>query len=678
MRVYEFSKKIGISNKELIKMLQGGGFEIQNHMSVLNEDAILYLKKEIQSKQLDKPVIRKKNTEDIQKNKSKPEAKSIQNQKIITLEKKIHIQERSLVDKKSLEEGSIKDEVLHKEQKIKIPIKATMLTELAQALNVSSNELILSLLKTGFAYNKNQVLPSDVVELVVKTFGAEVLKEEKKAIVFDVVKSGKILKKRPPVVVVIGHVDHGKTTLLDFIRKSRVAAKEKGGITQHLGAYQVPTKQGNIIFLDTPGHEAFTMLRGRGIRVADIAILVVAADDGIMPQTVESIKLAQSKNIPIIVALNKIDKADDVRIEQVKNQLNKHGLMPEEWGGQTIFVPISAKLGQGIDQLLDMIVLQSELMDLTADETMEACGYVLESKLEKGLGPVATFISQHGIIKIGDYFVCGNTYGKVTILVDSNSNRVKGIEPSIPVQVSGFEELPQAGDYLQVISFDDYKKIKAGKVDKKSVLPLKAIPKEAINIILKTDNDSSKEAILNSVSQLSKKDDREVYVVYSGVGNINETDILLASNVNAVVYGFGVKPEVNVLSLIQKHNVSIRLFDIIYRLFDDIKDLIKSKREIQYKQIKTGEAVVRKVFDIKGIGVISGFYVKEGKIVKDGHLQIFRSNKKIGEGVVKTLQRDKRSMKEISSGFEGALIVDGYQDWTVDDRIECFVKIPIE
>lgn len=678
MRVYEFSKQVGVTNKEIIQMLKDGGFEIQNHMSVLNEDALSFLQKKL-NKNSDAPK-NEPMQPIVETKKSAPEKiepQKIEKQPVKPELKTEKIESRASHPAKTIAKPEIKPVV---EQSITISLKPMMLGELAERLNKQSTELILSLLKRGLVYNKNQVLPQDIVEQLAIQFGAQVEKESAKAVsaVDANIKVGKNLKHRLPVVVVIGHVDHGKTTLLDFIRKTRVASREKGGITQHLGAYEVITPKGGIVFLDTPGHEAFSMIRTRGVRVADIAILVVAADDGVMPQTVEAIKIAQSKNIPIIVAINKADKVDAARIDQVKQQLSKHSLLSEDWGGQTIVVPISAKLGQGIDQLLEMILLQAEMLELSADESLDACGYVLESKFEKGLGAVATFVAQHGIIKIGDLFVCGNTFGKVTVLVDSYGKRVNQAGPSIPVQISGFNDLPQVGDYLQVVDVAEYKKTKANRSENKNSQPSKAIPQDAINVILKADNDSSKEALLNSISQLAKKDEKEVYIVHSGVGSINESDVDLASSVGAIIYGFGVKTETNVSSLAQKNSVSIRLFDIIYRLIDDMKELIKSKKETKYKQVKTGEAVVRKIFNIKSVGVISGFYVKDGKIVKNGIISVFRGNKKIGSGEIKTLQRDKKIMKEIAAGFEGALIIDGFGDWAIDDRIECFINVPIE
>ncbi len=670
MRVYEYSKQYGISNKELLKLLQEGGFKINNHMSVLTQESINFLEKKLkkESQPQEQKTIESVSKQKIKEPKKTEEIKKIIHPQPVTLKIK---------EEKKLNEEIVKEEV--QEEKIIVPIKAMSLGELSDKLKKPVSEIILNLLKKKLIFNKNQILPVELVQSLVREFGAEGVKQKEKEIPTlktVEVKVGKKLKKRLPIVVVMGHVDHGKTTLLDFIRKTRVAAKEKGGITQHLGAYKVKSNQGDMVFLDTPGHEAFSMMRMRGVRVADLVVLVVAADDGIMPQTVEVIKVSQSKNIPIIVAINKADKVEAPRIEEVKSQLAKHNLLSEDWGGQTICVPISAKLGLGIDQLLEMIALQSEVMDLSADENINSCGYVLESKIEKGLGPVATFIAQHGILKIGDFFVCGNTLGKVTVLIDSFGNRLKQAEPSLPVQISGFIDLPQVGEFLQVISEEEYKKAK-NKPEERKNYSLKSIPQEAINIIIKTDNESSKEAILGEILKNSKKNKKEIYVINSGVGNISENDVILASNTNSTIYGFGVKTDSNVNNLASQFSVSIRLFDIIYKLFDDVQELIKSKQDIEYKKEKVGEAVVRKVFDIKGLGVIAGIYVKEGKILRGAQAQIWRANRKIGEGQIKSLQRDKKVMKEIAAGFEGAFLIEGYNDWNVEDKVECFIETPI-
>nr|MBA2306544.1 translation initiation factor IF-2 [Candidatus Dependentiae bacterium] len=479
-----------------------------------------------------------------------------------------------------------------------------------------------------------------------------------------------------PIVVVIGHVDHGKTTLLDFIRKTRVAAKEKGGITQHLGAYEVKTNHGAIVFLDTPGHEAFSLMRARGIRVADIAILVIAADDGIMPQTIEAIKRSKEAGIQLIVALNKMDKATPGQVEVVKRQLAQHDLAPEEWGGQTVCMPISAKLGTGVDEMLEVVALQAQLLDLKANLSLPAQGYVLESKIEKGRGPVATVICHHGILKVGDYFSAGTTWGKVSSLVNSRGERLQQSHPSMPVQISGFSELPQAGDFFQVTTQEAAKK---GALTPRARPDMGAYTKKEgetdLSVIVKADNASSREALLNALSKV-KSDHRRCSVLYSGVGDISESDVMLATDTGSLIYGFHVKIESNALPLIQKKGVIIKMFDIIYKLLEDVEHILESGKPIKMISKKIGEALVLKVFDIKNLGIVAGAQVKSGRFIRDGKVIIFRGKNKVGEGTIKGLQRDRKSVKEVHTGFECAFLVDGFDTWEPDDRVECYQEVP--
>ena len=491
------------------------------------------------------------------------------------------------------------------------------------------------------------------------------------------VRSSAQTHSRSPVVVIIGHVDHGKTTLLDFIRKTKVAAKEQGGITQHLRAYQAETAQGNIVFLDTPGHAAFTKMRARGVKVADIAVLVVAADDGVMPQTVEAIKHAKAVNVPIIVAVNKIDKATPMQIEPVKRQLAQHDLVPEEWGGQTLFVPLSAKTGQGVDNLLEMIILQSQLMELTTDEAVPAKGFVLEARMEKGRGAVATVLCHEGTLAVGDYFIAGNSHGKVSSLMDSRECMLKKVAPSIPVQVAGFSVLPEAGDSFEVVSQERYKNVRSEKSVVHDVDISKFAQGESINLLIKVDTKSSKEALLGAIDQLPRAGEKSLHIVYAAVGDISESDVTLAAAATqAIIYGFHVKPEANALVLAQKNNVTVKLFQIIYRLLDDVALLMKQEQAVKMVRTKIGEAVVRRVFETKNEGTIAGSYVKKGCFSRNGYVIAWRGKNKIGEGPIKSLQRDRKTVKEVHADFECAFIVDGFNDWQVDDRVECFLDMP--
>jgi translation initiation factor IF-2 len=477
-------------------------------------------------------------------------------------------------------------------------------------------------------------------------------------------------------VVVVGHVDHGKTTLLDYIRKTRVALKEKGGITQHLGAYEAVTPHGNIVFLDTPGHEAFSKIRQRGIRVADLVILVVAADDGVMPQTVEAIKHAQLMEAPIIVALNKVDRADATRIEVVKRQLSQYNIIVEDWGGDVICVPISAKFGTGIDQLLEMLALQAEIMELRAEVNIPANGYILESSIEKGRGPVATVITQNGVLNIGDYFSCGNTSGRVSSLVDSTGQRIKEASPSIPVQVAGFDDRPEAGDFFAVIQKDEYLKLKSSSGDKQTLAGKRFIYENGINLLVKTDNHSSLEAVVEGIDKLSKKLKNGFNILRQSIGDVAESDIEFAYNTGSRIVCFNVKIESNAYDLADRKKVSILHYGIIYKLLEDLSAIADELKEIEMVRTKIGEAIVLKVFDIKKIGIIAGSVVRDGRFTRDGFAVIWRGRSKIGEGKISSLQRDKKTVKEVATGFECAFMVNGFTDWMMDDRVECFIDIP--
>lgn len=563
-------------------------------------------------------------------------------------------------------------------------VRPMTVVEIAAVADLPVSEVILHLLRKGIASTRNQILGESVVEETLTFFGCQAVRSksdvagqvtdellEKKGFVAG----EKGVETRAPIIVVVGHVDHGKTTLLDYIRKTRVALREKGGITQHLGAYEVETSHGKIIFLDTPGHEAFAMMRSRGIRVADLVVLVVAADDGVMPQTVEAIKRAKEAQVPIIVALNKIDRADEKSIENVKTQLSKHDVLVEDWGGDVICVPISAKSGAGVDQLLDMLALQAQMLDLHTKKTGAGVGCVLESSMERGRGAVGTVILQYGVLEIGDYFLVGDTKGRVSSLMDSSGKWVKHVGPTVPISVAGFDELPQAGDIFTVVSAVRYKKAREQKSDVSLVLSQVLVQSsEAVKIILKADTDSSKEALIAALGKIGAQEKQPIVIISAGVGPITEGDLDLAVTADARLYTFGVKPDATVQAYAKRLNRTIYSFDIIYHLLDDVRAFIKSLREPEKVLTKTGEAIVLKVFDIKGVGVIAGCSVKKGKIVKNGHVVVWRGNQKIGEGDIQTLQRDKRSMKEVAAGFECAFIVSGLSDFQEDDRVECFVQ----
>ncbi|MGE0207030.1 MAG: translation initiation factor IF-2 [Candidatus Babeliales bacterium] len=665
MRVYEIAKLLNISNKDLIDILSKEGFEVKSHMSALPQEALDFIDKKF------------KKDEEIPVKKVEPQQAPVQKK---SEKKDMHqkIQEKIIIPPTPKQEIAPKESETIAVQEPFI-VESMTIGQLAEKLNKPASDLILNLLKQGIVCPKNQMLAHEVIQKILGLYEIPfiyqnaVKKAEEKR--FGGLAQGE--ESRLPVVVVLGHVDHGKTTLLDFIRKTRVAQKEKGGITQHLGAYRAETPQGDVVFIDTPGHEAFSNIRGRGVRVADLAVLVIAADDSIKPQTIEAIQKIKKAEIPVIIAANKMDKVDKNRLEVLRADLARYDLLPEEWGGEVIVVPISAKVGTGVDKLLEMIVLQSQMMDLKTSTKEHASGFILESKLQKGLGAVATVICQKGTLKIGDLFSAGQTYGKVSSLIDSYGTRIKEVGPSVPVQVAGFNEMPHAGDSFEVVAPEKFKALKSSHMHT-SLEMKKALREDTLNIIVKVDSTSSKEALLESIEKISAKHKDKIYIVFSGVGAISESDVVLAANTGSIIIGLHVKVEPNAVVVAQKNMVSIKLFDIIYKLLEDLEVMLKEEEPVKMISRKSGEAVVRKVFAIKNLGTIAGSYCKEGVFSNKGRVVIWRGKEKIGEGPIKSLERDRKSVKDVHAGFEFAFLVDGFNDWQIDDRVECFVETKAE
>ena len=559
-------------------------------------------------------------------------------------------------------------------------------SDFAEKVNLPSSEVILTLLRWGILSAKNQRIEKDIIVRLAHHYGATVVEPQKKSsdVVLGVFGEHTIqehaLMSRLPVVVVLGHVDHGKTSLLDYIRKTRIAEKEKGGITQHIGAYEAVTNHGNVIFIDTPGHEAFSKIRQRGTQVADIAILVIAGDDGVMPQTIEAIKFIKSAKIPVVVAVNKSDKIDPSRIDIVKRQLAQQDLLPEDWGGHIVVVPISAKTGSGIDTLLEMVVLQTQLLELRAEQNTPYKGYILESKMEKGRGAVSTVLGKHGTLKIGDYFVCGNTTGKVTALIGSSGESLLSAGPSLPVLIAGFDGQAQVGDYFKVVDKEEWRKAKANVTASISMGMSSSSNQSSIEdtilLLVKVDTNSSKEALLDAIEQVARKAPVKISVIASSLGFITESDIELAHATGAHIIGLHTKAESKALYLAQQRSVPIHLFDIIYKLLEYLQQYAESKRVQEYVAEKSGEAIVLKIFDIKNVGVVVGCRITDGKFTKDGSVVVWRGRYKIGEGKITSLQREKRSVKEVLVGFECGISVENMIDFLPDDRIECFVQVP--
>ncbi len=594
-----------------------------------------------------------------------------------------------------------------KNKKAKAPVtvaptkieKAVITTEnltvkiLSEKIGKTAQEIIKQLMLLGIMTNINGVVDFQTMELVANELGVELelkleqTQEEKLEALMGVEDAEEDLVKRPPIVTVMGHVDHGKTSLLDAIRKTSVASGEAGGITQAIGSYSVMCKGERITFLDTPGHEAFTEMRARGTNVTDIAILIVAADDGIMPQTIESINHAKAAKVPIIVAINKIDKPG-ANVEKVKQSLTEYDLVPEEWGGDTIVVPISAKKGEGIDKLLEMVLFLAEYNNYRANPKRNARGYVIESKLDKGKGPIANMIVLNGTLKVGDYVVSGLTSGKVRGMVDDKGRSVKEAPPSSPVSVLGFADVPDAGE--QVFVVDDEKtakqivaervnKIKTEQANQGQKVSLDDVfsrisqgQMKELNLLIKADVQGSVEALRGSLEKLSN-DEVKVCVVHGGVGAINKSDLMLASVSNAIIIGFNVRPDSESKAMAESTGVDIKLYNIIYEAIDDVSAAMKGLIAPKYKESILGRAQVRSVIKISSVGAIAGCYVLTGKMARNAKVRIYRNDVVIFDGEVKNLKRFKDDVKEVASGYECGLSVDGFDGFEENDEIESYV-----
>ena len=562
--------------------------------------------------------------------------------------------------------------------------------ELAKRMGVKVAELIGKALGMGMMVTINQSVDEETAAILASEFNYDVenvaVDNEEELIAQEPINEAN-LKVRPPVVTVMGHVDHGKTSLLDYIRNAKIVDGEFGGITQHIGAYDVHHEKGDIVFLDTPGHEAFTAMRARGAKVTDIVILVVAADDGIMPQTKESISHAKEAKVPIIVAINKIDKPD-ANAEKVKQSLTEFELVPEEWGGDTIFVEVSAMTGQGIDDLLDMIILQSEVLELKADPKRRAQGTIIEARLDRGRGAVATVLVQQGTLKIGDAIVCGAEYGRVRSLVDDRGQQVKNAGPSVPVELVGLSGVAEVGAELYVlqderkarqvgetrklrqrekelektgkISLDDlYSKIQQGEV-------------KELKTIIKGDVIGSIEALDESLGKLG--DERvSVQVIHKAVGGISESDVMLAAASNALIVGFNVRPEASVQSLAEKESVEIRLYTIIYDVVEDVKKAMSGLLAPKSVERVVGHVEVRQVFNISKIGTIAGGSVTDGKIERNNNVRLLRDSVVVYDGQLSSLKRFKEDVKEVKNGFECGLGIENFNDIKEGDVVEAYV-----
>lgn len=701
VRVYEYAKAIDVSSKDIIAALKDMNVEVNNHMATLEDDTVkkldaIYKKAKAKETTNEKPAEQKKQSSnknndrkknDVQNNQFNKNKKNNNQNKNKNKRggnnKSQHQQARPVKPKKELPE------------KIEFTNSMTV-GQLAEELGKETAEIIKKLMMLGVMATINQELDKDTVELIASEYGVPVeeviILEETELEKYEVADKEEDMQVRPPVVTIMGHVDHGKTTLLDSIRKTKVVEGEAGGITQHIGAYQIEENGKKITFLDTPGHAAFTTMRARGAEVTDTTILVVAADDGVMPQTIEAINHAKAAEVPIVVAVNKIDKPT-ANPDRVMQELTEHGLVPEAWGGETIFVPLSAKTGEGIDELIEMILLVSEVAELKANPNRAAKGTVIEAELDKGKGSVATLLVQTGTLQVGDPIVVGNTFGRVRAMVNDIGRRVKTAGPSTPVEITGLNDVPNAGDQFLVfkdektarqvgearaskqldekrsdkakLSLDDlFEQIKQGEV-------------KDINLIVKADVQGSAEALTAALQKI-EVEGVKVKIIHTGVGAITESDIILASASNAIVIGFNVRPDGNAKSTAETENVDIRLHRIIYKVIDEIEAAMKGMLDPEYEEKVIGQVEVRQTFKVSKIGTIAGGYVTEGTITRDSGIRLIRDGVVIFEGEVDVLKRFKDDVKEVSQGYECGITIKKYNDIREGDVLESFVMQEIE
>ncbi|MFC2768861.1 MAG: translation initiation factor IF-2, partial [Mitsuokella sp.] len=567
---------------------------------------------------------------------------------------------------------------------IKLP-ESIAVKDLASKMSYTAAEVIKKLFMMGVMATINQEIDFDTAALVASEFGVtaeELPPEVDPTEIPEIEDDPKTLELRPPVVTVMGHVDHGKTSLLDCIRKTSVSAHEAGGITQHIGAYQVIASGKKIVFLDTPGHEAFTAMRARGAQITDIAILVVAADDGVMPQTIEAISHAKSADVPIIVAINKIDKPG-ANPDRVKQELMEHGLVPEEYGGNTIMVPVSAKKQIGIDDLLEMVLLVAEVKELKANPNRDARGVIVEAKLDKGRGPVATVLVQNGTLRIGDSIVCGTTFGKVRAMLNDRGGSVKKAGPSVPVEILGLNDVPEAGDILAVLEEKQARSIAEARQGRQRTKLIKAKKVSLddlfqqiqegdikdLNIVVKADVQGSVEALNSSLLQLNKNDEVRVSIVHSGVGSVNESDVMLATASNALIIAFNVRPDANARKLADTENIDIRTYRVIYDALNDVKDAMSGMLKPKYKEVVQGRVEIRQVMKFSK-ALVAGSYVLDGKICNNSKIRILRDDVAIFDGEIDSLRRFKDEVKEVTAGYECGISIVDFKDFQEGDIIE--------
>ena len=681
IRVYELAKELNISSKELITLLEEEfSVEVKNHMSAIEDEDADLIKELLSGKEKSEKT--KEEDDEIETTAKKPIKESMNNKKTNKRDDK-----NEKVNTENAEDMAI----------ITMTSDTITVKEISDKLEKSYAEVIKELMLMGVMASVNQEINFEMAEKLAAKFDTEILKEDEdeEDDLEDILKDneeGEHLQKRSPIITVMGHVDHGKTSLLDAIRKSKVTSTEAGGITQHIGAYTVELNGEAITFLDTPGHAAFTAMRARGAQVTDIVILVVAADDGIMPQTQEAISHCKAANVPLIVAINKIDRPG-ANIDKVKQELTEYGLVAEDWGGDTICVPVSAHTKEGIDDLLEMILLSSEILELKANPNRKAKGTVVEAKLDKGRGAVATLLIQNGTLRVGDSIVVGSTYGRIRAMFNDKGKNIKSAGPSTPVEILGLSEVPEAGDkfyqvkdektargiadkrkekirdeYLQSthkVSLEDlYNQIQEGTV-------------KELGLIVKADVQGSVEALKQSLEKLSTEEVK-VRVIHGGVGAINETDVTLATASNGIILVFNVSPDNNATIASERDGVDIKTYRVIYDAIEDIKSAMLGMLEPEFKEVVIGTAEVRQVYKISSVGTIAGAYVQTGKLARNAGARVIRDGIVIFESELGSLKRFKDDAKEVAQGYECGLSIEKFNDIKEGDIIECFIMEEIK
>ena len=679
IRVYELAKELNVSSKDLINLLmEEFGVEVKNHMSVIEDE--------------DATLIKELLGDNSESEGKKSLVDEYEEELAESLNKGVRKKKKT---KKELEQEEVERNAEAACGVIEIGETITV-KELCEKLGKPTNDVIKNLIFLGVMAGVNQEIDFSTAEKLCEKY--EVLVEKKEAETeleefeeeVDVVEEN--LVKRPPIVTIMGHVDHGKTSLLDAIRHAKVTASEAGGITQHIGAYTVSLNGEKITFLDTPGHEAFTAMRARGAQVTDIVILVVAADDGIMPQTKEAINHCKAADVPMIVAINKIDRPG-ANVDRVKQELTEHGLVSEDWGGDTICVPVSAKTGENLESLLEMVLLTAEMQELQADPNRKAKGTVIEAKLDKGRGAVASLLIQNGTLNVGDSILVGSTYGRIRAMFDDRGKKIKSAGPSIPVEILGLSEVPAAGDRFIVCKDEKTarnmadlrkQKIKADSHQASNRVSLEDLYSQIqegkvkeLAIVVKADVQGSVEAIRQSLEKLST-DDVKVRVIHGAVGAITETDVTLAAASNALIIGFNVRPDGNATAQSEKESIEIKTYRIIYDAIEDVKSAMIGMLEPEYKEVVNGKAEVRMTYKISNVGTIAGCYVIDGKIVRNSEVRVIRDGIVIFESTLASLKRFKDDAKEVAKGYECGLSVEKFNDLKEGDVIESFTMEAIK